>query len=170
MVWAYPSVQELRANPVVAVISDELLEIEKQIRVVKVKIKEHDVAIPKLESGLRRLERRKLLQDAGVTDKEMNDLIATTVELDEKLKSESEHGVTSDIELDKVLRAERERQAREDTRSWTAAGSGKTIKATFAGRIRDKVKLKKEDGTTITVALDQLSEADQKWIEKLLKE
>jgi hypothetical protein len=85
-------------------IGNEMLEIEKQIRVVQAKLTQHAVAIAKLESSLRRLERRKLLQEAGITDKEMNDLVATTLELDEKLKSESGHDVTADIELDGVVK------------------------------------------------------------------
>ena len=67
------------------------------------------------------------------------------------------------------LRAAREKRIKEDTRVWTAAGSGKTVTATFAGRIGDKIKLKKEDGSVTTVTLDQLSETDQQWLEDRAK-
>ena len=54
-------------------------------------------------------------------------------------------------------------------RSVKLARRSKTITATFAGRIADRIKLKKEDGTVITVTLDQLSETDQKWLENRSK-
>ncbi len=70
---------------------------------------------------------------------------------------------------DAKLKAERERRVKEDTRKWTSASGGNSITATFAGRIGDKIKLKKEDGTAITVSLDQLTEEDRDWVEKRSK-
>lgn len=52
----------------------------------------------------------------------------------------------------------------EDNRTWTVADAAGPLKATFVTRIGDKVKLKKDDGTVITVTLDQLSEEDRLWI------
>ncbi len=58
--------------------------------------------------------------------------------------------------------------ARMDTRTWTAASSGKTVGATFAGRRGNKIRLRK-GGSVITVTLDKLSEADQQWIKTRTK-
>jgi hypothetical protein len=59
---------------------------------------------------------------------------------------------------------ERNARSAEDNRTWTVADGDGTLKATFLTRIGDKVKLKKDDGTIITVTLDQLSEEDRQWI------
>lgn len=64
----------------------------------------------------------------------------------------------------KKRETEKEQRIKDNTRTWTAASSGKTLRATFIGSIGDKVKLQKEDGTAITVALNQLSDEDQAWI------
>jgi len=60
--------------------------------------------------------------------------------------------------------------ASEDTRTWTAANGKYTVKGTFVSSDTTKVKLKKEDGTVITVALDRLIEEDQAWVQKRLKQ
>lgn len=49
-------------------------------------------------------------------------------------------------------------------RSWTSANGKYTIKAELVDTDDDKVRLQKTDGTEITVALDQLSEADQRYV------
>lgn len=51
----------------------------------------------------------------------------------------------------------------DNVRTWTAI-SGHTVTAEFRGATAGKVKLRKPDGTDISVPLDQLSEEDQKWI------
>ena len=65
-------------------------------------------------------------------------------------------------ELKKQL--EKDQRAREANRTWTYSADGKTMKATFVSRIGDKVILEKEDGTSVKVPVDNLSEADQQWI------
>ena len=65
---------------------------------------------------------------------------------------------------------ERERRAGDDTRTWTAANGKFTVKATFVGSDNNKVKLKKENETVITVAMDRLSDEDQAWIQKRSKQ
>jgi hypothetical protein len=49
-------------------------------------------------------------------------------------------------------------------RSWTSSNGKYTIKAELVDVEDDKVRLQKSDGTEITVSLDQLSEADQRYI------
>ena len=49
-------------------------------------------------------------------------------------------------------------------RSWTSSNGKYTIKAELVDVEDDKVRLQKTDGTEITVALDQLSEADQRFV------
>ncbi|MGO9111292.1 MAG: SHD1 domain-containing protein [Thermoguttaceae bacterium] len=90
---------------------------------------------------------------------------AAAQELQKKKKLAAENRAAAEAKL----KAEREKRAKEDTRIWTAASGGKTLKATFAGCIADKVKLKKEDGTVITVTKDQLSDEDQAWIKNRSK-
>jgi hypothetical protein len=55
-------------------------------------------------------------------------------------------------------------------RTWTSKGSKFTIKARFVGLSNDQVTLEKEDGETLTVALDKLSDADQKLARQLAEE
>jgi len=66
-------------------------------------------------------------------------------------------------------KVEPERRASQDTRIWTAANGKYTVKATFVSSDTTKVKLKKDDGTVITLALDRLSDEDQAWIQKRSK-
>ncbi len=94
---------DLKKSPVNEAIADELLEVEKQAKAIRSKVCAHDDAIARLESGLRRLERRKLLEEAGVSDKELDELVATTLELDETLKGGNGGGAAIGIELEKVV-------------------------------------------------------------------
>lgn len=52
----------------------------------------------------------------------------------------------------------------EKTRTWKDVTGSFSLVAEFAGVVSGKVRLKKKDGSIISVPLDQLSEADQKWI------
>lgn len=49
-------------------------------------------------------------------------------------------------------------------RTWTDSSGKFTVEAQFMGAAFGNVKLRRRDGTTITVPLDKLSEADQEWI------
>jgi hypothetical protein len=55
-------------------------------------------------------------------------------------------------------------------RTWSSQGNKFTIKAKFVGLSNDVVTLAKDDGETLTVALDKLSEADQKLARQLAEE
>jgi S1-C subfamily serine protease len=55
-------------------------------------------------------------------------------------------------------------------RTWTSKGNKFTIKAKFVALSDDSVTLEKEDGETLTVALDKLSEPDQKLARQLADE
>ena len=50
-------------------------------------------------------------------------------------------------------------------RTWTDKTGQFSIEAEFAGYASGKVKLRKQDGSTIEIPLDALSDADQKWLE-----
>lgn len=52
---------------------------------------------------------------------------------------------------------------RAETRTWTST-AGSKLEAEFAGLIQGKVMLKKSDGTSLALALEQLSEMDQAYI------
>lgn len=49
-------------------------------------------------------------------------------------------------------------------RTWTDTTGGFSVEAEFAGAGFGKVKLRKRDGSQISVRLDRLSEADRQWI------
>jgi hypothetical protein len=49
-------------------------------------------------------------------------------------------------------------------RTWTEAGTGRTIEAEFISMAMGQVKLKKTNGKIVTIPIDNLSEEDQKWI------
>ena len=54
-------------------------------------------------------------------------------------------------------------------RIWQDASGKFKIKAEYVSYGVGKVKLRKEDGSEITVSVDKLSEEDQKWIEERKK-
>ncbi len=49
-------------------------------------------------------------------------------------------------------------------RTWTDASGKFTIEAEFAGYSAGKVRLKKADGSTLTLPMEKLSQVDQEWI------
>lgn len=51
------------------------------------------------------------------------------------------------------------------TRTWASAEGGFKVEAEFVSAASNLVKLRKMDGTTITVAIDKLSNEDKEWIE-----
>ncbi len=55
-------------------------------------------------------------------------------------------------------------------RTWSSKGNKFTITAKFVGLSNESVTLEKEDGETVTVALDKLSEPDQKLARQLANE
>jgi len=49
-------------------------------------------------------------------------------------------------------------------RTWTSADGKFSTTAEFAGAIGDQVKLRKSDGTVVTLKREQLSDADRLWL------
>ena len=56
-----------------------------------------------------------------------------------------------------------------DTRIWTDKTGKFSTEARFGGMAGDSVTLHKSDGTTVKIRLDQLSQADQDWIDERRK-
>jgi hypothetical protein len=52
------------------------------------------------------------------------------------------------------------------SRTWTNAETGRQIEAEFVSMAFQKVKLRKADGTIITISIEKLSKEDQEWIQK----
>ncbi len=75
-----------------------------------------------------------------------------------------------DIVLDKIrsrptiTRTPRPKPEPAPVRTWTSTSGKFSIEAAFVSKAGDKVKLKKADGTIITVEAEKLSEDDQEWI------
>jgi len=62
-----------------------------------------------------------------------------------------------------------QRAAGEEVRKWTARMGNFTLEAALVDATADKVQLKKADGSVISVALDQLSLADVRYVEETLR-
>lgn len=62
-------------------------------------------------------------------------------------------------------RIERPEPPAPELRDWTSADGRFSVPASFGGMAGGHVKLKKADGTEITVPLDSLSESDREWID-----
>lgn len=52
------------------------------------------------------------------------------------------------------------------SRTWTNAETGRQIEAQYVSMIAGNVKLKKADGTIVTISIEKLSKDDQDWIRK----
>jgi len=57
-------------------------------------------------------------------------------------------------------------KAEVESRTWTDASGEYQIEAEFVNMTAGKVKLKKVDGTTVTLPIDKLSDEDREWIKK----
>ncbi|MCA9112185.1 MAG: hypothetical protein KDA52_19685 [Planctomycetaceae bacterium] len=90
-------------SPRARVYAEEILEIDAQAKLLSRKIETYDTAIVKAESTLRRVERRKLLEDVGVTTDELNELAETVYELDESLRKMSGDQTTLELDVEDVL-------------------------------------------------------------------
>jgi hypothetical protein len=60
-------------------------------------------------------------------------------------------------------------RSRHAFRMWTDDSGSYQVKAAFVFLAGDKVRLRKEDGTTIDLPRDRLSEADREWIRRLTR-
>jgi hypothetical protein len=81
----------------------------------------------------------------------------------EKLKAENE------VQAQKILQEKDRLRKAEANRTWTNKIDKWTIKAEFVGSIAEKVKLKKEDGSIMTVPIENLSKEDQIWLRNRAK-
>ena len=88
----------------------------------------------------------------------------TTDPAEEKANADKEKRAAKRRAEEAKAQAGKEKRHREADRTWTYAASGETMRAAFLTRIADKVKLRKEDGTGVVVAIEDLSEEDQEWI------
>jgi hypothetical protein len=97
------SSEDLKGNREGQALAVELQELTGQIRAMKNEIKLLDQTITRTESGLRRLERRQLIEAGGAkSEKEYDRMIRTALELEEELRGRS--GQTApDPELNAVL-------------------------------------------------------------------
>ncbi len=94
---------DLAGAPRARFIAEELVELEKQIRLAQRKQVEHNEAIARIESLTRRLERRRMLAESGVSEQELQELLQTSLELDGELKAEAGVGPAVDIEMEALL-------------------------------------------------------------------
>ncbi len=66
-------------------------------------------------------------------------------------------------------KAELESRRGEVTRTWTDSSGTHSVEAEFVGCTSGAVKLRKADGSIVTLALDKLSEDDQEWVKDRAK-
>ena len=137
-------------------------------------------ADPKMKKFLRCMEKlspwidneAKISPDATpeqVTDK-LNQRIDELDNVEEKARQEQERARQERRIAEEKATQEWEAAAEKAKwRNWTDSTGQHTIEAKFSGLAMGKVKLTKQDGTTIQVPVDKLSEEDQAWIEKRKK-
>lgn len=87
-------------------LATELLEIERDTRLVRQKLEAHDEAIARLETSLRTLERKESLKDAGISDEDLAELNATVLELEDKLDVADKPSPLQDLQIEDVLQRE----------------------------------------------------------------
>ncbi len=99
------SSDDLKSNTVALALADELAELIGQIKTVQEQVVRLDVAIARIESGLRRLERNKLMQTNGsLAEKELRQMTQTALELKEELRSRgAKPRIFSEFERDITL-------------------------------------------------------------------
>jgi hypothetical protein len=79
-------------------------------------------------------------------------------------REQQENQSRAKAELERKAAAERARW-----RVWTDASRTHKLEARFKWMLGDKVKLVKRDGTELSIALEKLSEDDQRWIQDRTK-
>lgn len=80
------SASDLKEDATARLYAEELLEVERQIAALRSKGGVYETAIVQIESSLRRLERRRLLKNVGITEDELNELSQSVLELEERLR------------------------------------------------------------------------------------
>lgn len=91
-------------SPNTRVYAEEILELDALIKMLETKFNTYEAAIAKAESTLRRIERRKMLKDIGVSDNELNELAETVYELDDSLKKMTGKNVSLDLDVDDIMK------------------------------------------------------------------
>lgn len=81
-----------------------------------------------------------------------------------EIEKAKEYQIRRAEEAEKAAAEKAEQDKKERTRTWADATGEYTVHAEFRGYTAGKVKLKKDDGTVVTLEIDKLSEEDQKWI------
>ena len=67
--------------------------------------------------------------------------------------------------VDKIVKSKSKRKPEPPaTRTWTSTIGQFSVEASFMGHAGDKIKLRKTDGTIITVDAAKLSDSDRQWI------
>jgi hypothetical protein len=78
------------------------------------------------------------------------------------------HLVNRQLERARRMRSRQVSQRADDEqpelRAWTSGDAKFSVEASFLSRAADKVKLRKADGTEISVPLDRLSDDDRQWL------
>jgi len=69
-----------------------------------------------------------------------------------------------------VSRKSLPKAAGDEPRRWQSSDGQFSTKATFAGTIGDDVRLRKADGSVVTVSVEKLAAEDQQWIDERLKQ
>jgi hypothetical protein len=101
------SIEQISDRPEAKIIADEFAEINQQINEATHQIDLCKSREIKIESIIRRIERRIELDLPENGDKESNEILAVEVELDEKYK-----GVNTSVESEEALKIEFDKQAR----------------------------------------------------------
>jgi hypothetical protein len=80
-----------------------LFELNQQVTPLKANEQAHTMAITKMESALRRIDRRQLLEDADVSETQLNTLNQTVYELDASLRNGAGYTAAHDVQLESLL-------------------------------------------------------------------
>src|SRR5579885_709268 len=95
------SPDDIPANPRAKVLAKELREVLRQKGTYQRQLNQYELAILKAESCLRAVERQRAASEAGVGDKELDDLVRSVLVLDEKLAARGHVPLELDDDLSK---------------------------------------------------------------------
>jgi hypothetical protein len=91
-------------DPQTRLLATELVEVEKQIRAVDRKSQAYESAIDRMDSIVRRLERKAMIADAGISEDELAEVAETTMQMDQDLQDAlAADGGSAELELEAVL-------------------------------------------------------------------
>lgn len=122
----------------------------------------------KLEEGIEGAGQITLDPDTDDTGIMQQDAPTDSEAADPMLTGEQtpEHTESSANENDQAAEDAPPVSARDEYRTWTDASGSFRVRAKLSGRMDNSVRLVKEDGSTVTVPLDKLSEEDLKFLEE----